>query len=118
MESLSQKIKTLLISENYTFKQLADYLSLSETELEEGLENKTLEIRHLEEISKNLKVPLYSIFRDSQTKKDFFEQPFFINKLWKEEEDLSPQKLMEEINLLKQVIVYKEAELAKKVKLK
>lgn len=116
MESLSQKIKALLLSENYTFKQLADYLSLSEAELENGLENKTLEIRHLEEISKNLKVPLYSIFRDTQVKKDIFEQPFFTNKLWKVEEDLSPQKLMEEINLLKQVIVYKEAELAKKLK--
>ena len=81
MESLSQKIKTLLLSENYTFK-----------------------------------LPLYSIFRDTQVKKDIFEQPFFTNKLWKVEEDLSPQKLIEEINLLKQVIVYKEAELAKKLK--
>ena len=116
MQSLSQKIKELLLSENYTFKQLADYLNLSETELENGLENKTLEIRHLEEISKNLKVPLYSIFRDNITKKDIFEQPFFTNKLWKDDDDLSPQKLIEEINLLKQVIAFKELELAKKLK--
>ncbi len=117
MKSLSQKIKDLLVSENYTFKQLADYLNLSEAELENGLENKTLEIRYLEEISKNLKVPLYSIFRDSKVKTDIFEQPFFTNKLWTDENnESSPQKLMEEIKLLKQIIAYKEAELAKMMK--
>jgi transcriptional regulator with XRE-family HTH domain len=113
MKSLSQKIKDLLISENYTFRQLADYLNLSEAELESGLEDKTLEIRYLEEISKNLKVPLYSIFRDSKEKKDMFEQPFFTNKLWKDEEENNPEKLVHEIKLLKQIIAYKEAELSK-----
>jgi len=60
MNTLRSKIEEILTKENYTFSQLADYLNLSEEQLEFGLENKTLELRYLEDISKNLKVPLYS----------------------------------------------------------
>jgi len=116
MNALRSKIDDLLIKENYTFKQLADYLNLSEEQLEEGLANKTLELRYLEDISKNLKVPLYSFFRDYNIKINYNEKPFFTNKLWNDEEESSAQKLMEEIELLKQVISHKEAELAKKLK--
>ncbi len=116
MNSLMKKINEILIKENYTFKQLADYLNLSEEQLENGLVNKTLEIRHLEEISKNLKVPLYSIFRDANIKIDYSEKPYYINKLWNDGEDSSPQKLQEEIDMLKKALAYKEEELNKKLK--
>ena len=116
MNSLRKKIELILLKENYTFSQLADYLNLSEQELEEGLENKTLELRHLEDISKNLKVPLYSFFRSQPTIINTKEQPFFTNKLWNDHDELSPQKLTEEIHLLKQVISHKEAELTKRLK--
>jgi len=116
MNSLRRKIEDILVKENYTFSQLADYLNLSEQQLEDGLENKTLELRYLEDISKNLKVPLYSFFRDNNIKVNYNEKPYFTNKLWNDNEEVSPQKLMEEIELLKQAIAYKEAELAKKLK--
>ena len=116
MDTLIQKIKNILASEDYTFKQLADYLNLTEVELEQGLTNKTLELRHLEDISKNLKVPLYSIFRDANFKIDYSEKPYFTNKLWNDGEELSPEKLLEEIQMLKQALAYKESELAKKIK--
>lgn len=116
MNTLRRKIEDILVKENYTFSQLADYLNLSEQQLEEGLANKTLELRYLEDISKNLKVPLYSFFRDNNIKVNYNEKPYFTNKLWNDNEDVSPQKLMEEIELLKQAIAYKEAELAKKLK--
>jgi hypothetical protein len=116
MNSLRRKIEEILVKENYTFSQLADYLNLSEHQLEEGLANKTLELRYLEDISKNLKVPLYSFFRDNNIKINYNEKPYFTNKLWNDNEEVSPQKLMEEIELLKQAITYKEAELAKKLK--
>ncbi|MES2515054.1 MAG: hypothetical protein V4580_12965 [Bacteroidota bacterium] len=116
MNSLRDKIEEILIKENYTFGQLADYLNLSEDQLEYGLKNKTLELRYLEDISKNLKVPLYSFFRDQNTKINYTEKPYFVNKLWNDGEDVSPQKLMEEIELLKQAISQKEAELANKLK--
>lgn len=116
MNSLRRKIENILIKENYTFKQLADYLNLSEEQLEEGLANKTLELRYLEDISKNLKVPLYSFFRDNNIKVNYNEKPYFTNKLWHDGDESSPQKLMEEIELLKQAISHKEAELSKKLK--
>ena len=116
MNSLRNKIEEILVKENYTFSQLADYLNLSEEQLENGLANKTLELRYLEDISKNLKVPLYSFFRDTTQKINYNEKPYFVNKLWNDGEEVSPQKLMEEIELLKQAISAKEAELAKKMK--
>ena len=116
MNSLREKIEEILVKENYTFTQLADYLNLSEAQLEEGLANKTLELRYLEDISKNLKVPLYSFFRDHNQKINYTEKPYFVNKLWNDSEEVSPQKLMEEIEMLKQAIAQKEAELAKKLK--
>lgn len=115
MNTLREKIEEILIKENYTFKQLADYLNLSEKYLEDSLMNKTLELRHLEDISKNLKVPLYSFFRDNDTKVGSMETPYFTNKLWNNSEDTSSQKLIEEIEILKQAILLKEAELAKKI---
>lgn len=113
MDSLIKKINEILIKENYTFKQLAEYLNLSEEQLENGLINKTLEIRHLEDISKNLKVPLYSIFREANIKIDYSEKPYYTNKLWNDGEDSSPQKLAEEIEMLKKALAYKENELKK-----
>lgn len=116
MNSLKEKVQAILAKENYTFRQLADYLNLSEEQLEEGLENKTLELRYLEDISKNLKVPLYSFFRDHDHAMNYSEKPYYINKLWNNDEEPSPQKLMEEIELLKQALAYKQDELNKKLK--
>jgi hypothetical protein len=116
MNLLRDKIEEILVKENYTFSQLADYLNLSEEQLEDGLANKTLELRYLEDISKNLKVPLYSFFRDTNQKTNYTEKPYFVNKLWNDGEEVSPQKLMEEIELLKQAIAQKEAELAQKLR--
>ncbi len=116
MDDLRQRITDILTKENYTFKQLADYLNLTESELEQGLINKTLELRYLEEISKSLRVPLYSFFREANYATLHHEKPFFTNKLWQEEPSGSPQKLMEEIEMLKQALAYKQEELDKKLK--
>jgi len=113
MDSLRDKIEHILKKENYTFQQLAEYLNLTETQLDEGLKNKTLELRYLEDISKNLKVPLYSFFRNSDESINYAEKPFYVNKLWNDGEDPSPQKLMEEIEMLKKALAFKQEELAK-----
>lgn len=114
MNSLRDKIEEILQRENYSLRQLADYLNLSESQLIDGLENKTLELRYLEEISKNLKVPLYSFFRDKDLTINFSEKPYFTNKLWQDEQDQSDKKLLEEIELLKQAIAHKEEQLKNK----
>ncbi len=113
MDKLILKIKEILKAENYTFAQLASYLNLTEQELSDGLINKTLELRYLEDISKTLKVPLYSFFRSTDYTADAkHEKPFYINKLWDDEN--TPQSLEEEIDLLKKAIAHKENELNKK----
>jgi len=114
MNSLRDKIEEILQRENYSLRQLADYLNLSESQLIDGLEHKTLELRYLEEISKNLKVPLYSFFRDKDLSINFNEKPYYINKLWQDEQDQSDKKLLEEIELLKQAIAHKEEQLKNK----
>lgn len=113
MQSLRANIERLLKKENYTFGQLADHLNLTETELADGLEHKTLELRHLEEISKNLKVPLYSFFGENTALFDADQKPYYTNRLWDDNEPGNPQKIKEEIYLLRQAIASKEEQLAK-----
>ena len=62
--NLKNKIVKLLNENKYTYSQLAEHLKLSEAELDHALETKTLEVRTLELISKELRIPLYSFFRD------------------------------------------------------
>ena len=85
---------------------------------EEGLtlelNNKTLELRNLEAISKALRVPLYSFFRADHSKFNFNEKPYYINKLWTGDDDVKTAKELNiEINLLKQIIALKEEQLKK-----
>ena len=61
---LKDKISQILALKKYTYGALADYLGLSERELDTALETKALEVRVLEVISKELHVPLYSFFRE------------------------------------------------------
>lgn len=108
MEIKSQIIE-ILQKENYTFKQLAEYLHMTEDGLTTELNNKTLELRNLEAISKALRVPLYSFFRGESLKFDFTQKPFYLNKMWTGDDDLkSLEQLEAEINLLKQIILLKE----------
>ena len=77
----------ILKKENYTFTQLAEYLDMSEEELTNALEQKTLELRSLELISKTLKIPLYSFFREED---DINKntKPYYINKLWEDNKEI------------------------------
>jgi transcriptional regulator with XRE-family HTH domain len=117
MNLLREKIEEILKKENYTFKQLADYLNISEGDLENGLQNKTLELRYLEQISKTLKVPLYSFFRDHTNYSMYSsEKPYYTNKLWNDNQNDSIDKLKEDIILLKELLIQKEAALSQKLK--
>ena len=77
----------ILKKENYTFTQLAEYLDMGEEELTNALEQKTLELRSLELISKTLKIPLYSFFREEdEINKN--TKPYYINKLWEDNKEI------------------------------
>jgi transcriptional regulator with XRE-family HTH domain len=111
---IRSKVEEILKKENYTFSQLADYLHMTENGLSHELNNKTLELRNLEAISKALRVPLYSFFRSEGFKFDFKQKPYYVNKLWTGDDDeKSIQQLSEEIDLLKQIIRLKEDQIKK-----
>lgn len=62
--NIKEKIEVFLTQENVTFAQLADELNMSESDLEDGLNNMTLPIKELEVVSKITRVSLYSFVRD------------------------------------------------------
>lgn len=113
MDIKSQLVE-ILKKENYTFPQLAEYLNMSEDDLTYALNNKTLELRNLELISKALRVPLYSFFRDEDNNVNHNERPYYINKLWTGDDTLKDAgQLNDEIGLLKEIITLKEEQIKK-----
>lgn len=111
---IKSQLSEILKKENYTFAQLADYLAMSEDDLASELNSKTLELRKLELISKELRVPLYSFFRADNSPFNTFEKPYYINKLWTGDDTVkNTDQLNAEINLLKQIIYLKEEQLKK-----
>jgi len=111
---IKTRLVRILEKENFTFPQLAQYLHMTEEGLTQEINNKTLEIRNLEAISKALRVPLYSFFRTENFKFHHDEKPHYINKLWTgEDEEKTKEELEIEIRILKQIIELKEEELKK-----
>lgn len=111
---IKSKVIEILAREDHTFSELAEYLRMSEERLTEGLMNKTLELRELEAISKVLKVPLYSFFRADGSGFNPNEKPVYINRLWTGDDERKTARELEiEINVLKQIIQLKEAQLKK-----
>jgi transcriptional regulator with XRE-family HTH domain len=83
--SLKQQITGVLIAQGHTYEQLAEYIGLSEADLDFALENKSIDIRTLELISKALHISLYSFFRDNQVKK--METPYYHLDLWSQKDN-------------------------------
>lgn len=98
--NLKDKIVKLLAQQNHTYKDLAEHLNLTEDQLDHALETRTLEVRTLELISKELRIPLYSFFRDPELMAAYAElkEPYYNVNIWSEEE----QRYKNEIANLKQ----------------
>jgi len=64
VEQLIHKIEEVLSSRDLEFSALAEHLGFEESELKKAFHENTVEIRTLEKISKELKIPLYRFFRD------------------------------------------------------
>lgn len=111
---IKSKIIEILGKEKYTFGQLAEYLHMTESGLDNELSHKTLELRNLEAIAKALRVPLYSFFRTDEIRFDFTQKPYYLNKHWTGDDSVkSKQQLTEEITLLQHIIALKEEQLRK-----
>ncbi|MCX6296073.1 MAG: hypothetical protein NTX97_08400 [Bacteroidetes bacterium] len=94
MMNLKEKILQVLEMKKFTYADLASYLNISESELDYALENNTLEIRILELISKELRIPLYSFFRENFEGFDFEKEPYYNVNIWSKEEAKFTLELM------------------------
>jgi transcriptional regulator with XRE-family HTH domain len=86
MVNLKSKILQVLEMKKFTYADMASYLNISENDLDYALENNTLEIRTLELISKELRIPLYSFFRENFDGFDFEKEPYYNVNIWSKEE--------------------------------
>jgi transcriptional regulator with XRE-family HTH domain len=102
--NLKGKILQVLEMKKFTYADLASYLNISENDLDFALENNTLEIRTLELISKELRIPLYSFFRENFDGFDFEKEPYYNVNIWNKEESkytLELKALRQEIEQLR-----------------
>lgn len=102
--NLKAKILQVLEMKKFTYADLASYLNISESDLDFALENNTLEIRTLELISKELRIPLYSFFRENFDGFDFEKEPYYNVNIWSKEESkyaLELKALRQEIEQLR-----------------
>jgi len=102
--NLKEKILQVLEMKKFTYADLASYLNISESELDFALENNTLEIRTLELISKELRIPLYSFFRENFEGFNFEKEPYYNVNIWSSEESkytLELKALRQELEILK-----------------
>jgi len=107
--NLKEKILAVLKEKKVDYSSLAAYIGIEEKDLDFALENSTLEIRTLELISKELRIPLYSFFRNPADK--IPENEAFYNvHIWSKEE----VKFRSEIQQLKEEIEKLKAELNQK----
>ena len=113
---LKEKIQAILEKKNYTYKALAEYLGVTESDLDLSLESRTLEIRVLEVISKELRIPLYSFFRDTFNVDEVLKEPYYNTSLWANNETqyLKEIKLLrDEIAKLKLLLLEKDSQIGK-----
>jgi transcriptional regulator with XRE-family HTH domain len=104
MVNLKSKILQVLEMKKFTYSDMASYLNISENDLDYALENNTLEIRTLELISKELRIPLYSFFRENFETFDFEKEPYYNVNIWSKEESkytLELKALRQEIDQLR-----------------
>jgi transcriptional regulator with XRE-family HTH domain len=80
--TLKDKVLRILEGKKHTYAELAKYLNLTEDELDHAFETNSIEIRTLEAISKELRIPLYSFFRDQQYGFDHNLEPYYNVNIW------------------------------------
>jgi transcriptional regulator with XRE-family HTH domain len=107
---LKSKIIDSLKQTKYSYSDLADYLTISESELDKALETKSLDIRTLEMISKELRIPLYSFFHDENLslEKLYLKKLNLYSSKNKNNNVTELESLMLEIEFLKKLLSEKE----------
>ncbi|MFI5148616.1 MAG: hypothetical protein ACHQRM_02715 [Bacteroidia bacterium] len=81
---LKSKIIEILEARNLSYDTLVNYLGVTRDELDRSFSENTLEIRTLELISKELRIPLYSFFRDPDASFPYYgkEEQYYNTHIW------------------------------------
>lgn len=110
--SLKERIVAVLRSKNFSYGELVNYLGTTEEALDQALADSTIEIRTLEQISKELRIPLYSFFRDPSLagEGEIDEQAYYNVNIWAPAEI----QLLAENDRLRKELEQLKLELAKK----
>ena len=111
MVNLKSKILQVLEMKKFTYADMASYLNISEADLDYALEHNTLEIRTLELISKELRIPLYSFFRENFEGFGFEKEPYYNVNIWSKEEakfTLELRSLRQELDALRAEVRQKD----------
>ena len=83
--NLKEKVLQVLKLNSHTYAELAEHVGLSEKELDKQFADNSLEVRTLELISKALRIPLYSLFRDTTYEFNFDEELYYNVDIWGKE---------------------------------
>ncbi|HIN38795.1 MAG TPA: hypothetical protein EYM84_00820 [Flavobacteriales bacterium] len=79
--SLKNRIEVFLKTRNKTLADLAGNIGMDLDELKRGITDSSLEVRTLENISKALRIPLYSFFPGDFSKTEKNEIPYYDRRL-------------------------------------
>jgi hypothetical protein len=85
--TLKEKVLKILEGNKHTYAELAKYLNISEKDLDQAFADNSIEIRTLELISKELRIPLYSFFRDHEYGFDQTQEPYYNVNIWGDTEN-------------------------------
>ena len=83
--NLKDKVLAVLKLNGHTYRELAEHVGIPEKELDKQFADNSLEVRTLELISKGLRIPLYSFFRDKPHKINFDEELYYNVDIWGKE---------------------------------
>ena len=83
--NLKEKVLAVLKFNNHTYSELAEHVGLQEKELDKQFADNSLEVRTLELISKALRIPLYSLFRDTNYEFKYDEELYYNVDIWGKE---------------------------------
>ncbi|HTF03066.1 MAG TPA: hypothetical protein VK826_03540 [Bacteroidia bacterium] len=111
LPNLKERIVAVLAARKLTYKQLTEYLGVTEQHLDHALEQNTIEIRTLEQISKELRIPLYSFFRHPDEAENPTDQPYYNVNIWAPDEmhmRVENDNLRAEVDRLRLEIARKE----------
>ncbi len=82
---LKEKVLQVLKLKNHSYAELAEHIGLSEKELDKQFADNSLEVRTLELISKALRIPLYSLFRNTNYELKYDEELYYNVDIWGKE---------------------------------